>query len=206
MVSWRPDNEVVGVAAGGRESCMNYSWDLSRRLVIAQALQGRDGEPPERVEIALALLGDGLFLAQTANTGGESETNEMAPYILAPVLITGGVFSYTSPLEESELAQLASRFPKISFATFGETDDRRYIKSGAREDILAFVRDVSLLGLSRPDENGGMTLSLFMRMSSPDPEPVLSVLRRSDVAAAREAASQLAKLAPAGIEFEKPAY
>jgi len=205
-VSWRPDNEVVSVAAGGRESCRNYSWDLSRRLVIAQALEGQDGKPPESLEIALASLGDGLFLAQTANTDSEGETNEAAPYILFPVLITGAIFSYTSPLEGSELAQLASRFPQVSFATFGETDDRRYIKSGAREDILAFVRDVSLLGLSRPDENGGMTLSLFTRMSSPDPEPVLSVLRRPDVAAAGEAASRLAKLAPAGIELQKPAY
>ena len=42
MMSWRSDNEVVAVMAGDADSCIRYSWDSTRRIVVGEALVGED--------------------------------------------------------------------------------------------------------------------------------------------------------------------
>lgn len=202
-VSWRADGEIVGVAPGDRRSCMTNSWDGTRRLIVGQQLVASGDERPQRAEIAMAPLGDGLFVAQTANVDGEGAIRPAAPYVITSVLSAGGVYSLTPGLESGAVDQIFSRFPQIEFVPFDADEGRRYIKSGAHEDIAAALREVATLSLSLPDQNGNLTLALLVRVNTPAAESVSSLVQRLDLAAIRTVATRLAKQAPTGIVLEE---
>lgn len=203
-VSWRADGEIVGVAPGPRSSCLTYSWDGMRRVIVGLPLAPSDEEGPHRIEIALAPLGVGLFIAQTANTGGSAEAQAAVPYVVATLLAAGGVYSLTPALDEGMVGRIFARFPQIAYVPFETEDGPRYVKSGAREDIAAALKETATLSLSLPDENGNMTLALLVRADAPAAEPVSSLLKRLDLAAIRAAAVRLARQAPSGIVAEDP--
>jgi hypothetical protein len=203
-VSWREDGEPVSVSSGGADTCMRYSWDAQRRMVIAIGADTDDGEEPYRAEFALAPLGDGIFLMQSDDTSSVPERASIAPYTIALALIEGGAISAISSIGETPRRELARRFPAVILADLPDEGAGSYIKSGDRTYISAYLKDAALLGLTLPDDDGHFSVQTMLRVDAPDAESVFTILKRPDIVALKEKARSLARRAPQGIELSDP--
>ncbi len=204
-VMWRRDGEPILVMAGEENdhpSCVRYHWDKKRRLVLADGLEGKDGDPPEKFEAAAAPLGEGLFALQSTNNAAEAA--KAARFTISLALVSGEAIGQIEPLPAAAMLKLAARHPgaEVNEIKTSDADDAAgpvFIRSGPREDVAELLKDAARLSLKQADSPGAIELAILVRVDDPKSLTVRNVLKRSDLEKLRKLAVALADRAPTGV-------
>ena len=168
------------------KDCAPITWNQTTRTYTII-----DEEAKDKIEGAVAPLGDGLYLAQIE----VSDDGKPVPdkYQLQVFLAKGNAFMVLPALEDEPLAKLAAKHKKLVFKK--DHRGRFYIASGKPDDVKTFLRAAAREAVreAKADDSKKDDLSVGVHDTQGTPDHPATAAQLADIKAVLQSVDALAK-------------